>query len=145
MGSASKIILIGATSMIVGIYAVSLKTVQTVDVRTALVEVNRIQFERVQAAAIRTMMSSYLINWATTGERTQLGSDTTFTYKVTSSGSGYAYVSFKIYQKNEDNVRVPRVVTVKIEDTGGSGVKQGPRKIHRAAWQVTKYYVQREL
>jgi hypothetical protein len=153
MGSASKIILIGATSLIVGIYAVSLKKVQANDINTALVEVKRVQFERVQAAALSTALSSFVSFGAVdlVGSKTQLGGDTTFTYSFTSYGD-YAYLTMTVYQRNfytDDhghlqNVLVPRVITATVEYTYGYGVKQGPRKIHRAMWQVSKYYVQRE-
>ncbi len=146
MGSASKIILVGATSLIVGIYAVSLKKVQANDINTSMLDVKRVQFERVQAAAVRTAMAHFVSLNAhdLTSFRTQLGGDTTFTYTFTSYGTT-ANLTMTVYQRNQDNVLVPRVITASLENTGVSGVKQGPRKMHRAAWQVTKYYVQRDL
>jgi hypothetical protein len=145
MGSASKIILVGATSLIVGIYAVSLKKVQANDINTSMLDVKRVQFERVQAAAVRTAMSHFVANGALnlTSSRLQLGGDTTFTYNFTSYGSS-ASLAMTVYQRNQENVLAPRVITARVEDTFGSGVNQGPRKIHRGTWQVTKYYVQRE-
>ncbi|HTY37152.1 MAG TPA: hypothetical protein VMH23_08560 [Bacteroidota bacterium] len=158
MGSASKIILIGATSLIVGIYAVSLKKVQTNDVNTALVEVNRVQFERVQAAAVRSALSLFYSYGGgdLSGTRTALGGGT-FTYSFTSHWNSYVWdprtYSYGAYDYTNLTVTVylngvPRVVTARVERTDLSGsygyVKQGPRKMHRASWEVTKYYVQRD-
>ena len=150
MGSASKIILIGATSLIVGIYAVSLKKVQTNDINTALVEMKRVQFERVQAAAIRTAIDKFISapyygSYDISSSRFQLGSDTTFTYSFTGTNPGVSSnLQITVYQRDQNNVLVPRVITATVENTNGSGVKQGPRKMHRAKWQVSSYYVQRE-
>jgi hypothetical protein len=150
MGSASKIILIGATSLIVGIYAVSLKKVQTNDINTALVEMKRVQFERVQAAAIRTAIDKFISapyygSYDISSSRFQLGNDTTFTYSFTGTDPGVSSsLQVTVYQRNQYNVFVPRIITATVTNTSSGGVKQGPRRIHRGTWQVTKYYVNRE-
>ncbi len=151
MGSASKIILIGATSLIVGIYAVSLKKVQTNDINTALVEMKRVQFERVQAAAIRTAIDKFISN-PYLGlydipplTRPQLGSDASFTYSFTGTNPGVSSnLQVTVYQRNQYNTLVPRTITATVTNISSGGVKQGPRRIHRGTWQVTKYYVNRE-
>jgi len=160
MGSASKIILIGATSLIVGIYAVSLKKVQTNDINTALVAVKRVQFERTQAAAVRSAMSLFYSYGAgpLSGTRNSLGGGT-FTYNfsshwnssiwdpVASVWGAYDYANLSITLTLDG---VPRVITARVERTDLSTsslypyVRQGPRKMHRASWEVSKYYVYRE-
>lgn len=158
MGNASKIILIGATSLIVGIYAVSLKKVQANDINTALVEVKRVQFERVQAAAMRTAIDKFISapyygSYDIASSRLQLGSDTTFAYTFTGTNPGHSSnLQITVYQRNfytgSDgklySVLVPRTIIATIENASPGVVKQGPRRIHRGTWQVTNYYVNRE-
>ncbi len=158
MGSASKIILVGATSLIVGIYAVSLKNVQTNDVTTALVDVKRVQFERVQAAAVRSALSVFYA-WGAgdlSGTRNALGGGT-FSYSFSSHWNSGAWdprtLSYGAYDYANMAITlyldgVPRTITARVERTDLAGsygyVKQGPRKMCRASWEVTKYYVQRD-
>jgi hypothetical protein len=165
MGSASKIILVGATSLIVGIYAVSLKKVQANDISTSMLDVKRVQFEHVQAAAVRTAIDKFLSNPYLgknnlSSSRTQLGGDATFTFEFKStrpdtssdlSMTVYQRTQLKEYQRNQLVVRdtlVPRTIVARVENTAlgisYGYVKQGPRKMHRAKWEVTQYYVQRE-
>jgi hypothetical protein len=157
MGSASKIILIGATSLIIGIYAVSLKTVQTIDLGTSLVEVKRVQYERIQSAAVRTAMYKYTTGVYSSSSFYALGGGT-YTYAYTNYGS---YMSPSYYYYKSDGTKtanvtltlnldgVSRVATAEMEDVttrpyaSTRYVKQGPRRAHRGIWEVTKYYVQR--
>lgn len=160
MGSASKIILIGATSLIIGIYAVSLKTVQTNDIGTALVDVKRVQFERMQAAAVSSAMSAFVSYGATdslSGTRNALGGGT-FSYKFISHVSSWYWDGWSwnpIYDYSTLTLTatldgVPRTITARVENTSLRSdpaqryIKQGSRKLHRATWEMTKYYVQRE-
>jgi hypothetical protein len=160
MGNASKIILIGATSLIVGIYAVSLKKVQTNDLGIALVNVKRVQFERVQAAAVQSALSLFYSYGAgdLSGTRNALGGGT-YTYNFNShwnssvwdprsySWGAYDYANMSITLTLDG---VPRVITAKVERTDLTSsslypyVRQGARKMRRASWEVSKFYVQRE-
>ncbi len=158
MGSASKIILIGATSLIIGIYAVSLKTVQTDDISSSLVEVKRVQYERIQAAAVRSCLSLFVAYGGgdLDGTRTQLGGGT-FSYQFKSHWNSSVWdalnwtwgaYDFSTLTLTTYLDGVPRVITARVERTDLSTsygyVKQGPRKIHRANWEVTKFYVMRD-
>ncbi|MCX6132941.1 MAG: hypothetical protein NTU47_03915 [Ignavibacteriales bacterium] len=156
MGSASKIILIGATSLIIGIYAVALKKVQTDEILTALVDVKRVQFEQAQATAVATAMDLFVIYGCKTlsGSRNALGGGTySYSFSRPTHWNGTAWVPDNIYADLTLTATldgVPRVITARVEDTSLRSdpsqrfVKKGPRKIHRGRWEVTKYYVARE-
>jgi hypothetical protein len=157
MGSASKVVLVGATSLIIGIFAVSLKTVQSDDIKTAMVDTKRIQFEQVQAAAVRTAMNSFVSNggWSLSGSRNALGGGTySYSFYRPTHWDGFSWVPDNIYADLTLTATldgVSRVITARVEDTSLRSdasqkyVKQGPRKIHRGTWEVTKYYVTRDL
>src|SRR3972149_4219645 len=142
MGSASKVILIGATSLIVGVYATSLKKVQAGDLETALARVSRIQTERVEDAAARVVVSrispylsyttSYPYYTTITGQREALGGGY-FTYTM-EIHSTYATATVTLYQTG-----APKVITIRADKM--TTTKPGFRRILRGQWQVTKYYV----
>jgi len=152
MGSASKVILVGATSLIVGIFAASLKAVQTNDIKTALVDTKRVQFEQVQGAAVRTAMSLFVSYGCgdLSGTRNALGGGT-YSYSFVSHWNttlgAYDYSDLTLTATLDG---VSRVITARVEDTSLRSdpslryVKQGPRKIHRGKWEVIKYYVARD-
>jgi hypothetical protein len=157
MGSASKIILIGATSLIVGIYAVSLKKVQANDARSALVEVKRVQFERVQAASVVSAIQAFMSYGNLLGLQGPSNALGGGTYYFRFSDKWDSTLSGGIWVKNAVNLTVTdtldgvaRLITARIEDSNQrldanqKYVKQGPRRIHRGTWEVTKYYVYRE-
>jgi len=140
MGSASKVILVGATSLIIGIFAVSLKTIQTNDIKTAMVDTKRVQFEQVQAAAVRSAMYYFVYygcgNLPLTSKNALGGG--TYSYKFENTTSSATDLTVTVSLDG-----VSRVITARVENTFGLGVNQGPRKMHRGTWQVTKYYVAR--
>ena len=159
MGSASKVILVGATSLIIGIFAVSLKTLQTNDIKTAMVDTKRVQFEQVQAAAVRTAIDVYKATGSTNpGSRKILdsfGADIYYSYVFSrpTYWNGSSWVPVNIYADLTLTITldgVSRVITARVEnvslrsDPSQKYVKQGPRKIHRGTWEVTKYYVARD-
>ncbi len=148
MGNASRVVLVGAMSLVVGIYGVSLKSVQTTDLNASLMPVKRVQFERQAAAAVRiaanTWVGNYNIyggyNWSSSG--TALGGGTcTFDFAYNYNyGNDYVDITLKVPSNGD---ATPRVVTARLQNTGGSGMLQGPRKIRRGTWQVTKYFIAR--
>ena len=153
MGSASKVVLVGATSLIIGIFAVSLKTVQTNDIKTAMVDTKRVQFEQVQAAAVRTAMSLFVSYGGgdLSGSRNALGGGT-YSYSFVSHwNTTYANYDYADLTLTATLDGVARNITARVEnvslrsDPSKRYVKQGPRKMHRGTWEVVKYYVARDL
>lgn len=155
MGSASKIVLVGAASLVVGIYAVALKRNQTNDMSTSWSYVKRVQTERIEDAAIR--FAAYRVQYNVDNQRIVLGSMTAFTVGATKTALGggtytynlsvpanayYATGTVTVNPPNEDSktisIRVDRVY-----GTGSTGVgtKPGHRRFVRGQFQVTKYFV----
>jgi hypothetical protein len=152
MGSASKVILVGATSLIVGIYAVSLKTIQTNDVQAAMSQVNRVQIERVEDAALRVVVSripSNLSYASFSDSRAALGGGS-YSYNI----YRYAYSDYpsvphpyKYYWSGTVTLTPPfgdpKVITMQADksDNMGGATKPGFRRLIRGQYQVTKYFV----
>ena len=83
MGSSSKVLLVGATSLIVGVYAISLKNVQSNNMQTAQSQVARIQNERLVDAALvlaldRVKNTGGIVNSTVTGMHA-FGADINYT------------------------------------------------------------------
>lgn len=152
MGSASRVILIGATSLIVGIYAVSLKTIQTNDIQAAMSQVNRVQTERVEDAALRVVVSripSNLSYSSFSDSRTALGGGS-YTYAMfRNSYSDYPSVSHPYVYYWTGTVTLyppvgdPKVITIQADKSVnmGGATKPGFRRLIRGQYQVTKYFV----
>jgi len=136
MGSSSRVILVGATSLIVGVYAISLKNVQSNNLKTAVVQVNRVQIERLTDAALSLALhhivfmgggSSAQCNWT---EVAALGG--TVKYKIPSvkNNSATVYITVKTGDLNKNFKAV-------MEKKQG---KKGYRKVHRGEWLVTSVF-----
>jgi len=155
MGSAAKIILVGAASLIVGIYAVALKGNQTNDLATSWSYVKRIQTERIEDAAVR--MSAYRVQYNIDNQRTNLGNMLAFTVGATKTAPGggtytynisvpanayYGYGTVIVTPPNED----PKTISIRVDKVYGlsstnAGTKPGHRRFIRGQYQVTKYQV----
>jgi hypothetical protein len=142
MGNASRVVLVGAMSLVVGIYGVSLKKVQSADLDASLMPVKRVQFERKAAAAVRSALNIWVGNgyaFDYGGSGNALGGGT-FTYDF-HYNSYYDYVDVTLNVKAYQDP-APRVVTARLQNTWGyGGMLQGPKKMRYGTWQATKYFV----
>jgi hypothetical protein len=140
MGSSSKVILVAATTLIVGTYAISLKQVQTKQVVAASAEVDRLQDEQTLDAAMRAALDEYVLG---NGNSNKSGTLTAvdggaFTYTVVKNGSAGATLTVTLTRGGRT-----RVATATLTKTTGN-VKQGSRKIHRGKWEVGSAFVRPE-
>jgi hypothetical protein len=136
MGSSSKVILVGATSLIVGVYAISLKRAETDGVAAAMKQVKRVQNERTEDAAMRAALSSFVKD---RGAKDKSGTvkaidGTNFTYAIKARGTT-ADVTVTVLRDG-----VPKVITAKLTKKS-SGMGQGARKIRRGDWEITESFV----
>lgn len=145
MGSSSKILLVGATSLIVGVYAISLKNVQTAGMLTAQAHVDRMQNGRLVDAALILALDKVKntdgnVNTTVTGKHA-LGADVTYTIQ---NADGDKVTIILTVTKGSFSQKV-RATAEKIEQSKGHGKdrqKQGYRKMHRGDWQLTSAFVQ---
>ncbi|MBF8296622.1 MAG: hypothetical protein HW389_3167 [Bacteroidetes bacterium] len=138
MGSSSKVILVGAMSLIVGVYAISLKKAEASGVEAALKHVNRVQSERLEDAAIRTAMFTFVKNggkYSYYGTKLALGGGT-YSYLMITHGT-WADLSVTVTKNG-----VKKNITARV-DKRTTGVKKGARSIHRGQWEVTKSFIER--
>jgi hypothetical protein len=137
MGSSSKVLLVGATSLIIGTYAVSLKRVQTQEMQTAAADFNRVQNEHVLDAALRSALDTVAnfknLKKASGTMKTIDGG--TFTFSATKDGGSAGTLTVTLTRNG--GTRVAKALLEKV--TGQ--LKQGSRNIHRGKWQVTKSFV----
>ena len=138
MWSSSKIILVAATTLIVGIYGISMKKAESAGVETALKHVKRIQQEKVEDAAVRTALSAYVANNGNSSKKV-------ITAQKGLNGSTYTYEIVKYPAHGAVSVTVvtdgvPKVITARLEKNP-AGVPNGGRKIQRGEYQITKRYV----
>lgn len=140
MGSSSKVILVGATSLIVGVYAISLKKAEVDGVQAAMKNVKRVQNERIEDAAMRTSLAGFV---KSNGKLDRKG------IQKALDGGTFSYNISKI--KHTDNYLltltitrdgVAKTITAQLSEATGD-VAQGARKIHRGKWQVTKSFTSR--
>lgn len=143
MGSSSKVILVGATSLIVGVYGISLKKAESDGVQAAMKHVKRVQNERTEDAAMRTALSSFV---AEDGRKDKSGSLRAL------DGSTFTYSVAKIKEKDDPDrgdyrlivtmtrEGVSKVVTSVLKKMTGD-MKEGARTIKRGKYQVTKSYI----
>jgi len=137
MGSSSKVILVAATSLIVGTYAVSMKEVQTQQVAAASAEVGRLQDQQTIDAAMRSAIDDYAIKDG--------GSDSQGTLTAIDGGR-FTYAVSRSAKTLTVNLTLggkKMVATAALTRTTGN-VKQGSRKIHRGKWEVGSAFVRPE-
>jgi hypothetical protein len=145
MGSSSKVLLVGATSLIVGVYAISLKNVQTTGMQTAQSQVDRISNERLVDAALSLALDDAKSSFANNTLR-QNG-DT----KVVSSKSALGgTIGYKLVRKSNSTAEIDitvssssgmnRIVVAQVEQTKKN---HGYRKVHRGDWRVASVFVKK--
>jgi len=141
MGSSSKVILVGATSLIVGVYAISLKKAEADGVGAAMKYVNRVQNERVEDAALRAAMGPFVkSNGVNDRSGTMEALDGgTFTYSIVKRPvSRYSLPSCDLTVTiTREGVTKTITAWVKKDRT----TKDGARKIRRGEWEVKSRFV----
>lgn len=152
MGSASKIVLVGAASLVVGIYSVSLKRVQTIDLLTSISQTSRVQTESVEDMALRAALYRVQYNrdlnmsyvYSVTSTKTLLGGGT-YTYNFPNIA-----INKVLDIKGTVTVTPPNEATKTIDvtvskvgagDPAFPGTKPGHRHFVRGRWQITKAFV----
>jgi hypothetical protein len=138
MGSSSKVVLIGATSLIIGIYGASLKRVQSDHMQAALTNVYRVQRIYGGDAAMRSALSSYqAINGAYSvyGTKALPGHTGTFDYSIVRTGyTSTAKATVNVYYADGSSQKITGTVTKLLY---GKHPKQGVRKIHKGNFEVS--------
>jgi hypothetical protein len=134
MGSSSKVVIVGAISLIIGVYGASLKGVQTRHLRNAMSSTNRVQRLHAADAALRSSLSLF----AKSGDKdvsetkTIPGSNGVFSYSISKHGNVYT---------DSVNITYPdgstQLVTGSISK---KAFKLGPRKIHKGGYNVTAIF-----
>lgn len=141
MGSSSKVVLVGATSLIVGVYGISLKKVETNNVNTALVNVSRVQNEYTSDAAMRSALSlfQYYDGKYEVGGTKKGVAGTVFTYNVKPTGGNNAYATVTVYFP-DGSTQVLEAKLVDAKKQGKAASKPGVRSMHKGGWLVAGYF-----
>ena len=139
MGSSSKVILVGATSLIIGIYASSMKGVQSQHIQTATANVNRVQRMFAADAALRSALSTYQAkdgNYDVYETKSLPGGNGTFVNSITKHGTT-ATASVTISYPDGSQ----QLLTATISKLSpGQYYKQGARKIHKNGYVVSEIF-----
>lgn len=145
MGSSSKVLLVGATSLIVGVYAISLKNVQTTGMQTAQSQVSRMQNERLVDAALSIALDDTKASFA--GNTLKHNGDSKVVTGKSALGGTIAYtVIRKTNSTAEIDITVKvgnakdRIVIAQVEQ---AKKKSGYRKVHRGDWRVASVFVKK--
>lgn len=159
MANGSKIALVSAMTLVVGIYTVALKEAQLTDVKSADLMGEVSQMERVTDAAFRASVyrvQAYVKSYRDVGNMTALSIVATKT-ALGSNGGTYAYnlsvpyggyhatgtvtVTLPVNRPFPDYVRTYSVEVKRVNGTGSlaTGTKPGYRTAVRGQWQLTKY------
>jgi hypothetical protein len=138
MGSSSKVILVGATALIVGVYAISLKKAETDGINAAMKNMKRVQMERNEDSALRAALNSFVVDKGTkdaSGELTGLDGKTNY-YSIHVKGNK-ATVILTVQRDGEW-----KEITSTLEKVPPGQVKKS-RQIRRGEWGVTQTFSQR--
>ena len=136
----AKAVLGGAIMLVIGVYAISLKNVQTSGMLTAQKHVNHMQNERIVDAALVLALDYVKSNGGNqpatvTGKHT-LGAD--ISYRIV-PGSGNTATIYLTISKNGFTENI----TATVEKIKNGKQKKGYRKMHRGDWQLASAFVQR--
>jgi hypothetical protein len=149
MGS-SKTLLISATMLIVGVYAISLKSVQTTGMQTAQSQVNRLQKERLVDAALSIALDDTKKRFESNDHDYALrfdGDRKTVTGKSALGGT----INYTVIRKTNSTAEID--ITVNVGGNGSGRIvvaqveqakkKSGYRKVHRGDWRVASVFVKK--
>jgi hypothetical protein len=146
MGSSSKVLLVGATSLIVGVYAISLKNVQTTGMQTAQSYVNRMQKERLVDAALSIALDDTKASFS--NNTLKHNGDTKV---VTGKSALGGAINYTLIRKTNSTAEIDITVTTTGNGTSRIVVAQveqqkknhGYRKVHRGDWRVASVFVKK--
>jgi hypothetical protein len=138
MGSSSKVILVGATALIVGVYAISLKKAETDGINAAMKNMKRVQMERNEDSALRAALDSFVVGKG--------AKDASGGFEGLDGKTNYYYIHVK-GNKATVSLLVQRdgewkEITSTLEKVPPSQVKKS-RQIRRGEWGVTQTFSQR--
>jgi hypothetical protein len=138
MGS-SKVVLVGATSLIVGIYALSIKKVETDYVGTTTKHVAMVQADRLAEAGMRLAVDKIAhyngsLTRLTKKDQKVLGG--TINYKISDGTRDHAKLTVTATVGGITKTAIAYVARI-----SGKPPK-GMKSIHRGKWCVTSYYIQ---
>jgi len=138
MGNASKVVFLSAASLIVGVYGISLKNVQQIDVTTALSSSTRVQNERTEDAAVRATLDivAALPPFASgaSGDVLALGGGgAKFHYIYTKVSPGNGKATLTMNQSGDTK-------TIDITLKKQTSTNPGFRRFTRGQWQITQYH-----
>jgi hypothetical protein len=131
----SKIVLVGATSLIVGIYSLSIKRAETTYATSSMNRVRTVQVDRLAEAALRLALNDFANGYTSrsvAGKKFLGGSADYTASKHDSTYTITATVKVGAIQKT--------IVATVAQAT--SMLKKSLKAAHRGQWYVTKYYVQ---
>jgi hypothetical protein len=149
MGS-SKTLLVSATMLIVGVYAISLKNVQATGMQTAQSQISRMQYERLVDAALSISLDDTKASFSNNVLK-NINDKKTITGKPALGGT----IDYTITRKNDHlspntaeikiTVRISgkdRVVVAQVEQPQ-TKKKGGYRKVQRGDWRVASVFVKK--
>ena len=130
----SKVVLVGATSLIVGIYSLSLKRVESDYVKASSNRVKVVQLDRLAEATLRLAVNDLANGWSarSVSGKKALGGSTD--YAISKNGT-----TFTITATVKVGGATKTIVATALKTTGT--IKKSFRSIHRGQYVVTKYYV----
>lgn len=152
MGNAAKIVLVGAASLVVGIYSVSLKRAQTSGLMTSISHVSRVQTESYEDMALRAALYRVQFNrdqdmstvYTIASTKTLLGGGT-YTYDFPNIAINKVLNitgTVTVTPPNEATKTIDLAVSrVNSGDPSFPTTKPGHRHFVRGKWQITKAFV----
>jgi Zn-dependent alcohol dehydrogenase len=146
MGSSAKILLVGATSLIVGVYAISLKSVQSAGMDTAQSQMNQMQNERLLDAALSLALDDVKKHGLpayndTTQVKGKQALGGTIDYSIIKKSGITAEIDLTIKRLNKNGEW--KKVSLAVANVEQQTKKHGYRKIHRGDWRVASVFVKR--
>jgi hypothetical protein len=137
MGS-SKVVLVGATSLIVGIYSLSIKKVETDYLKGSAQRANTVQVDRLTEAGLRLAVGDIANNGTSNRARsnkTVLGGLFNYTIQRVNNNSALVTVLVK-------SGSLERTIRAKVDYT--TDVRKNSLKvIRRGNWVASKYYAEK--
>jgi len=130
----SKVVLVGATSLIVGIYSLSLKRVESDYVKASSNRVTVVQLDRLAEATLRLAVNDLANGWSARSVKGKKALGGSADYTVSKNG-----LTYTITATVKVGGATKTIVATAVKTTGT--IKKSFRSIHRGQYVVTKYYV----
>jgi len=130
----SKVVLVGATALIVGIYSLSLKKVESDYVKASSSRMKMVQLDRLAEATLRLAVNDLANGWSAKSVKGKKALGGSADYTISKNGLTYTITA---------TVKVngaTKTIVATAENATGT-IKKSFRSIHRGRYVVTKYYV----